>query len=352
MRPARILILKPCCLGDVLLTTPLVHALRLRYPLAHLTYAVGPWSRPMVATSRDLDAVWTIPERWTPSTLTAMLRALRLRRFDMVFVPDRSPLLSGLVALAAIPVRIGLDSTGRGWGYTHPVPVVASVLHEAELYSMLGHPVGITQIPRQLHFFVLSNAEVEATTLRASLPTAKEAGPFVILHPGGGANPGMTFQRKRWLPERWAIIADRLVLDHAATVVLVGAPSDQAAIDAVTAQMRMHASVWVKQWDWTVLAALIKSADLFLGHDTGMMHLACAVGTPTIAIFGPSDPQMYGPYSPLGTFAWYPTPSSPCFQNGTAPADCPCAGQCMRNVEVDTVWAKLETLLEKRHGSI
>ncbi|MBA3946951.1 MAG: glycosyltransferase family 9 protein [Herpetosiphonaceae bacterium] len=347
--PARILILKPCCLGDVLLTTPLVHALRHHYPRAHLTYGVGQWSRPMVATSRDLDAIWPIPERWTLGTLMASVRALRQRRFDMVFVPDRSPLLSGLVALAGIPVRIGLDSAGRGWGYTHPVPVVTSVIHEADLYSMLGHPVGVMQIPRQLHFYVPAEAEAEATTLRASLSTGKAAGPFVVLHPGGGANPGMTLHRKRWLPERWAIIADRLIQEHAAIVVLVGASSDQAAIDAVSAQMHMDAAVWVKQWHWPVLGGLIKSADLFLGHDTGMMHLACAVGTPTIAIFGPSDPQMYGPYSPIGTFAWSPTPSSPCFENGTAPVNCPCADQCMRNVGADTVWAKIEKMLERRN---
>jgi ADP-heptose:LPS heptosyltransferase len=90
---------------------------------------------------------------------------------------------------------------------------------------------------------------------------------------------------------------------------------------------------------------LLQKSDLFLGHDTGMMHLATAVGTPVVAVFGPSDPQIYGPFGEQSRFVWKPTVQSPCFYNGEVVAECSCAMQCMRNVEVADVVAAVDTLL-------
>lgn len=333
--PRAILILKPCCLGDVLLTTPLVAAVRARYPAATITYAVGAWSRPMVATSRHVDATLTLPDRWTPGALLATARVLRERRFDVVFVPDRSPQLTLLTWLAAIPQRVGLDSAGRGFAYTHRVPVSSLVMHEADLYRQLALAAGLPPAPQRLFFFPSAEAETEAAALIRQ--HQRSECPLIVLHPGGGQNPGMTLHRKRWLPERWAAVADQLAARHAAQVLIVGGPSDQDAVAAVTQAMSATATTLVQQWSWDVLGALLARVDLFLGHDTGMMHLASAVGTPTVAVFGPSDPQIYGPYGADGAYVWRPTPESPCFYEGSADPACPCAGQCMRNVAINDV---------------
>lgn len=341
--PSRVLILKPCCLGDVLLTTPLVAMLRQHYPAATLEYAVGPWARPMVLSNHHLDRVWQLPERWTLASWLATLHTLRMASYDLAFVPDRSPILSALVALAGVPARVGLNSLGRGFGYTHPVTVPSTVLHEADLYQMLGTTVGASLPERRLWFWPTSDAEAEADALLASLQIAEK--PLVVLHGGGGANPGMTLHRKRWLPERWAAVADQLVADYEASVILIGGPGDEEAVAAIKGAMHCAAIEAVRRWDWSVLGALLQRARLFLGHDTGMMHLASAVCTPTIVVFGPSDPQMYGPYGLNGRVIWRPTASSPCFQLGSAPAGCPCAYQCMRNVEVDDVLAVAHKVL-------
>ena len=327
------MILKPCCIGDVLLSTPLVAAIRQGYPNATITYAVGVWSRPMIQTSPHIDDILTIPESWSPSSFLAVARELRQRRFDCVFVPGRSPLLGLLTLAARIPVRIGLDSRGRGFAYSHPVPVPQTVMHEADLYLLLAQAVGLPAGERRLWFFPTEAERAEA----AKIVDTDGDGPLVILHPGGGSNPGMVLQRKRWLPERWAEVADRLHHEHSARILIVGSAAEQAVVETVQRAMRAPVAVLPQQWQWGVLGAAIQGAALFLGHDTGMSLLANAVGTPHVVVFGPSDPQTYGPYGATGRYVWRPTPESPCFYDGSASDDCPCMSQCMRNVEMEHV---------------
>lgn len=347
VQPAAVLIVKPCCLGDVLMTTPLIAAIRAGYPAAHITYAVGTWSAPMVATSEHIDEILVIPDKWTLGSLLATARVLRERQFEIAFVPDRSPTLTLLVWLAKIPQRVGLDSAGRGFAYTHPVPYSFGPMHEATVYSLLVSAVGLPAPPQRLFFFPHSQAEAAAGELIAA--ESQHNGPLVVLHPGGGQNPGMSLPRKRWFPERWATVADALIAEGA-NVRLVGGPGDEAAVMAVAAQMQSAVRSDVRRWDWAVLGAFLRRADLFLGHDTGMMHLATAVGTPTVAVFGPSDPQMYGPYGANAEYVWRPTPESPCFYAGSAPAECPCAMQCMRNVGVAEVLQAARAVLPTKRA--
>ena len=354
-QPRRILILKPCCLGDVLFTTPLVAAVRQRYPDVHITFGVTAWARPMVSSNRHLDEVWTLPERWTVGSFHATLQSLHQRPVDLVIVPDRSPLLSLLVALARIPVRVGLDSQGRGFGYTHAVPVPDTLLHEADLYNLLAPALDIAAVERRLHFHIPPEARQQAAHILATIRALAaqshgERRRLLVVHVGGGINPGMTLARKRWLPERWAIVLEQLYATYRVQIVLVGGPSDAEAVQAVRTHLSIPHVALVQAWAWSALAAFLAQADLFLGHDTGMLHLACAVGTPVVAIFGPSDPQMYGPYGATSLTLWQPTPASPCFQQGSAPPDCPCQHQCMRNIEPQAVYQAAAHLLEgQRH---
>ncbi len=341
--PRRILVLKPCCLGDVLLSTPLVAALRRGFPAVELTFAVGAWSRPMLAGSPDIDQVLTVPDRWTLGSLLAVARELRRRRYDMVFVPERTPLPGVLCWLVGIPVRVGLNSLGRGFAYTHPVPVPEMAIHEADLYLELVRTLGVPTGERRLWFYPTAADRKEAAAVVSEIGGT---GPLIVLHPGGGSNPGMVLERKRWLPERWAQVADELHHRYAARVLIVGSAAEAEIGRRVQELMHVPATMIARQWRWGVLAALIERAALFLGHDTGMSLLANAVGAYHVVVFGPSDPQMYGPYGANGRAVWRPTLESPCFYQGSAPAHCPCAGQCMRNVEVEDVLKEASELLD------
>jgi ADP-heptose:LPS heptosyltransferase len=129
--------------------------------------------------------------------------------------------------------------------------------------------------------------------------------PLVALHVGGGANPGMRLPAKRWEPARWGAVLTRLLAAvPGAQVVLLGGPEDGPAGQAVRGtlpdadQARLHDLVG--RTDWDTLGAVVARCELFLGPDTGAMHLAVGVGTPVVAVFGPTDPRRYGPWDPTG----------------------------------------------------
>jgi ADP-heptose:LPS heptosyltransferase len=160
----------------------------------------------------------------------------------------------------------------------------------------------------------------------------------------------MVLARKRWLPERWAAVADGLHSYYGARLLIVGSGDEAGIVRTVQEATNTRAQAIARQWRWGVLGAVIEQADLFLGHDTGMSLLANAVGTPHVVVFGPSDPQVYGPYGRWGRYVWHPTAPSPCFFEGSAPAQCPCAGACMRRVQVEDVLDLVEELWQQRKG--
>jgi ADP-heptose:LPS heptosyltransferase len=308
--PASILILKPCCLGDVLFATPTVAALRRAFPAARLDFAVGPWSRPVVATNPHLDGILDCGrvggDGYSLRDYLALARRIRAGRYRACFVLDRSPLISLLPCLAGVPWRIGLDSQGRGFSLTVPVPVVG-IRHEAEIYLDTARAVGVAVTGARLeyhpapqdHAFVnkLIKGEEQKTGASKQPPVGGQR-PLVLIHPGGGTNPGMTMASKRWPAERFAAVADHLQAEGM-PVILVGGPEDGPIAGAVAALMESEPLDLTGQLTWGQLGALQAQAALYIGNDTGATHLAVAVGCrQVIAIFGPSDPRRYGPYAP------------------------------------------------------
>jgi ADP-heptose:LPS heptosyltransferase len=212
--PARILVLKPCCLGDVLMTTPLLAGLRRAYPNARITYAVGAWSRkalegnPNVDEFIDCGAVGS--GRYRPADVVALVKALRRQHFDLAITLDRSPALGLLPFLAGIPRRVGLDSGSRGFAHTVRVPVDwQRPKHEAELFLDCLRSLGLAIVDPHLEF---RPSVADRAFAAAVLPGhATSQSWLVAIHPGGAANPGMTLLSKRWQPEGFAAVADRLV---------------------------------------------------------------------------------------------------------------------------------------------
>lgn len=348
----RILVLKPCCLGDVLLATPLAAALAAAWPTAVLDWAVDRHSLPALANNPHvagrLDATGCVRGNWRPAGLARLLLALRRGRYDLAFIPERSPVMAGLPALAGIPRRVGLDSGGRGRWHTVRVPVPATVAsspggaarpatvaprHEAELYLDLARAVGLQPGPPALVFRPTRGDQLKARRALAALltegppgatagagrrspsvevprPDAAIRGPdtarasgqdgmLVAVHLGGGVNPGMTLAEKRWPPERWGPLLDRLQ-GHQARIVVLGGPRDREYVDAVRAGTGAPLLDLAGRLTLGEVAAVLQTADLYVGHDTGVSHLATAVGAPAVVIFGPTDPRRYGPLPGTG----------------------------------------------------
>ncbi len=334
--PRRILILKPCCLGDVLLATPLAAALRAAWPESHLAWAVGAHSRPALLGNPHVDALLPLDgclrADLSARRFLAGARRLRAERFDLVLVPDRSPLL-GLLALASgAPLRLGLGQGWRALPYHRALPAPWSPpRHEALLYLDLAAALGLPP-PRPLRpvFVPAAEARRTAAALLAEAPGPAEA-PFLVVHPGGGINPGMSLLAKRWPAERFAAAAGRLAEQQGARILLLGATGDAAAAAAFRLALPPAAGARLLdlsgRLDLGQAAACIAAGRLYLGNDSGLAHLATAVGTPALVLFGPTDPARYGPLPGCGLALSPP---------GAAP------GQALRGLEGSTAILDLD----------
>jgi lipopolysaccharide heptosyltransferase II len=346
--PQSILLIKPCCLGDLIMTTPFVEVIHSAYPDAAITYVAGTWSKaipehhPAVQTVIDSGTVG-ISGRYNLHDYMKLAGTLRRQHFDLAFVLDRSPMLTLLPWLAGIPRRAGPDSLGRGFSLTDRVPVSASpteLQHQAEMYLNLARAIGLPVNHPRMRFVP---TKAERQTVSEPIRTR------VALLPGGGSNPGMELTAKRWSLERYRELTERLVHELNAEVLLIGGPDDAALNAQLLDGLHVpdgSVSNLAGKTTIGVLAAQLERCDLFIGNDSSPMHLAAALDIPVIAIFGPTSPQEYGPYpldDPKHVALWKNPHRQPCFFLGKMR---PCANcTCMQAISVDDVWNAVQRFI-------
>jgi ADP-heptose:LPS heptosyltransferase len=331
-------------MGDVLFATPLLAAIKAAYPDSTLTAATGAWSAPVLAGNPHVGAILAVPSRIGLRDLWQWARRIRAEQFDLALVPDRSPVYGVLVALAGIPRRAGLDSGGRGFLYTDRVSIEPDdhSIHEADVYGRIGTAIGAPPIAGQgTEYRPPADAVARVAAMIAERGWQS---PLWVIHPGGGVNPGMTLHPKRWLPERFAALADELLDARGGTVLLLGTETDADAVRAVRGAMRRPSVDLTGALDFGEGQALAQQAALYVGNDTAMTHCALAGGARTLAIFGPTDPRQYGLYGGRGMMAVGHLPWSPCFRRGRLACTCGTI-RCMESVTVAAVRAAAEQII-------
>lgn len=346
--PRTIVVIKPCCIGDLIMTTPLLEVLQENYPGAQITYVAGTWSKtvaehhPDVKTVIDCGTVG-IPGRYRMKDYMKLAQRLRSQHFDLAFVLDRSPMLTLLPWLAGVARRVGPDSLGRGFSLTDRVPVSTSLEHlehEANIYLDLARALKLKMDHPHMRF--VPTEEESQTIVRSERRQ-------VAVFTGGGSNPGMDLTAKRWPLERYREIVSKLVHELDVQVLLIGGPDDAKLNQALIAGLNVSEGTVIDlagKASFGQSAAQIEACDLFVGNDSSPMHLAAAVNTPVIAIFGPTSPQEYGPYpldDPQHIALWHNPKGRPCFFLGKMQ---PCADcTCMQAVTVEEVWNAVERLI-------
>jgi heptosyltransferase II len=307
---ARILIALPCCIGDVVMGTAALGALRAAYPQAHIDWAVGTWSRAVLHNHPHLNGVIdTGPAALPVKSVAGFARfvaSVRAGRYDACVSFVRSPLMSAALWLTGIPVRAGLDSGGRGFGYTIRAPIDPNHPRaEADIYLDVIRAMGV---PRNLTDSARTFVPVDVS----QRPPSVTAPRYLVLHAGGGSNPGMVLHSKRWPPAQFAALGAALAQEYAAALVLIGGPDDAPLLTAVQAALpRGVQAQALPPLTFAQVAALASGALLYVGNDTGMTHLAAATGAPTLMILGPSDPARYAPYAERALALWKPAPVAP-----------------------------------------
>lgn len=346
--PKSIVVIKPCCLGDVLMTTPLLEVLHRAYPQASITYVAGTWSKVVpehhsaVNTVIDSGTVG-IPGRYSLSDYMRLAGILRKHHFDLALVLDRSPMLTLLPWLAAIPRRVGPDSLRRGFSLTDRVPISSSPMrlqHQAEIYLDLARAIGLPIEHPSMRF---EPTEDERGCVRYSAPVQ------VASLPGGGSNPGMELTAKRWPLERYRELTKKLVQELGAQVLLIGGPDDVALNQDLLDGLDVPEGTVINIAGKTSigqLAAQLERCTLFIGNDSGPTHLATALGIPVIVIFGPTSPQEYGPYpldDPKHIALWHHSAGQPCFFLGKMQTSTPCT--CIEAITLEDVWQAIQRLI-------
>lgn len=304
--PRRIVLILPCCIGDVVLGTATLRALRRAYPDAHITWAVGSWSKAAISQHDALDAVLDVGPQALPvkslKGFVDFVGKLRAGRFDLAVSLVRSPLMGAAVLLAGIPHRAGLDSAGRGFGYNLRASIIPTARrHEAEIYLDVAKALRVEVSDCWANIPV---HEADLAHVQAMLSAQGITGQFMVANPAGGSNPGMVMDAKRYPPAQFAALLERLRTRYGWPPVLVAGPNDSEIIAQVQAHLNAPVTAFIGTLNFGQIAALASLSALYVGNDTGLTHLAAATGARTVMILGPSDPQRYAPYTPNSLALW------------------------------------------------
>lgn len=366
--PRRILVIRPDHLGDMLFATPSLHYLRGQFPGAHIAALVGPWGEAVLAGTSDVDEVLTLPfpgftrqPKAGPLAPYSLLRAEALRladeRFDLALVLRFDHWWGAwLAAAAGIPRRIGYDVEEVRPFVTEAAPYVRGRHEVVQNLALALAAAGVDHegLPFEspqvddgwgLRLAVSAADAATAEQLLSSLPGGRR---LVAIHPGSGA------AIKRWRGKAWADLARRLSVEQGVQVVFTGSAGEAELIDPVLNAWANHALAappvsLAGQTSLGALAAVYRRCALAIGPDSGPLHVAVAMGTPTLHLYGPVDRRTFGPWgSPrlhrVITSSW---PCIPCNRLDWREAELAEHG-CVRDVTVEQVLTEAVELLNVR----
>ncbi|MBM3725653.1 MAG: lipopolysaccharide heptosyltransferase II [Acidobacteria bacterium] len=332
----RILVRATNWVGDAVMSLPALRALRERFPRARISILAMPWVADLYAREPFCDEMipWTAPRGWCglAAKWTAG-RDLAGPHFDCAVILPNS-FDSALPAfLARIPVRIGYNRDGRGWMLTHAIPPPAPgaiPAHQSFYYLELLRRAGLTgALPSEIVIRLASAPESAA----AGVPRLESAG---LGREVLGVSPGAAFgSAKRWLPERFAAAASQVSLARGFSVALFGSRDERELCERVRVMLAERGHAVHNFAGETTLRQFIEMAaacQAFLTNDSGAMHIASALGIPTVTVFGATDHVATGPTGPLARIVRQPVECSPCLLR-----ECPIDHRCMTGVPADRV---------------
>lgn len=342
----RLLVVLPNWFGETLFATPFLRALREGLPNSYLATLGWPQCREMLLDNPRVDCLLDYDEHGRHRSLAGkwrLIQAIRRMDFDAAFILRKSLSRSMLLWLARIPARIGFAHRKSGWLLTRHVPPSADGIHKAATYLPLLEAVGLARPPLLSYEYYVSLEERQAAAALLPHVQSGETRPLVVLHPGAN------WPHKRWPTDRFAALADRLIASHGAQVVITGGPDDRPLAEAIQQRMRQPPTLLAGRTTLRALAACLECAQLIIAADTGVLHMACALHRPVVALYGPTSPALTGPLGDPKRIVviHHPDccPTIPCYQ-----PDQP-LHPGMEAIAVEEVYRAAEALLAQRVGA-
>lgn len=328
-------------IGDAVMTIPALRALRRSLPDARVSLLVKPWVSPLFEKDPAIDEIISYSEDFRGiSGKLRLSRKLRNRNFCMTVLFQNAFEAALLTFLAGIPERIGYSRDGRKFLLTHPADFDyrAKGLHHIDYYLELVKKAGITPTAEAPWIFLDLEERLRA---RAALETLKR--PVVAV------NPGATYgSSKKWLPERFAEVAARVIHEIGGSILLLGGPKETAIADEIHQEMRNVGAAPPIGSDSVLnlsgktslreLIGIIAESDILLTNDSGPMHIGYAVGTPVVAIFGSTSPEHTGPVGATDIVIRKTVDCAPCFERECRRKTL----ECMDRITAEEVFAAVK----------
>jgi heptosyltransferase-2 len=325
--------------------TPALHALRQGFPQARIVLLAKPSVAELFQGHPSIDEIILycnpgihagIGGKWR------LAKSLRARQFDLAVLFQNAFEAALITALAGIPRRYGYPTDGRRWLLTDRVVQNANIRrrHQVEYYLELLRPMGFPVHPQAPILYTSPEEDCHGTARLETLGVS--CGQPII-----GLNPGSTYgTAKRWLPQRYAEVVERLAMEHNAHVLIFGGRGEELLGDDIASMLTVPHTVLSGRTTVRELMALMKQCRLLLTNDAGPMHIAGALGVPVVAVFGPTNPQTTGPAGTNYELIRQPVECSPCLLR-----ECPIDHRCMLKIQSQEVYEAAVRQLSMEAGS-
>jgi len=335
----RVLIRGTNWIGDVVMTLPAVAAVRKMWPRARISILAKPWVAEVYRLSPDVDEIIPFEEPGRHAGIPGKWRLageLRRERFDCAILLQNAIEAAIIARLAGIPLRVGYNSDGRGALLTHSVRRIPEIrrVHQIDYYLAMIAAVGCPAADRDIRLSPGSDYAATAESLFTQYGLEPNR-PLIGIAPGAAFGPA-----KKWFPERFAAVVDRLIDDIGAQTVLFGSTGDRESTTAVAQSARHPLTDVAGKTTLREAIAVIARCNLFLSNDSGLMHIAGALGIPTIAIFGSTNPATTSPAGKKSVVIHHDVECAPCLK-----PVCPTDFRCMEMIGVEEVFAAAQKLL-------
>jgi ADP-heptose:LPS heptosyltransferase len=344
----RILVIRRRYLGDVVLLGSVFRSLRRHWPQAHLTVLVERAYAGVLAMNPDVNAILTMPHGmfgWL-----GLVRTLRREKFTHVLDFDNRPKTAIITRLSGAACRVALHHGPRVClpdCYTRHEIVEADFLINRHITDYYHRMLRAIDVPLVSEPFSLKPRPADLDFVRqlpelASLPPGR---PRLVVHPGSRST------YRVWPAEAFAEVCDRLQTEGAASVLLVAGPAEQKIVNAIRQRMQTPVACLQRSLEVPQLAALFSSSDLLLCHDSGPMHLAAAMGTRVVTLYGSQSLANWHPLGSHHTVLQPPLPCVNCVSPGVCRPEEPYFNHCVRNITVPEVLAALRAQLQTASSS-
>ncbi len=333
--PQKIMVRATNWIGDVVMSLPALEALRRRFAKAEIVVVAKPWVSELYwhhpAINRQIVYHPEGPHQG-PRGFLKLVQALREEHFDLAILFQNAFHAAWMAWCARIPRRVGYARDGRSALLTDPVevPPPAAYGHQSNYYLQLLFRAGLIGRPQPAREIRLVLQEAEKAWAARHLVKLGLRGPRFLV----GLNPGASYgPAKRWLLHRYALLADRLVGALHANVLIFGSTAERPLAEGIARAMKHKPMILAGETSLQQLMALLAQCGLVISNDSGPMHLAAALGSPLVAIFGSTDDRATGPIGAHVRIVKHSVACGPCGLR-----ECPIDFRCMKSVTVDDVY--------------